>query len=152
MNDLFSFNSLLFGAKWVFVGLIYSVLLLVVVAVRREMSLRLGAGKVLPSTAPGSLRILARGTDPKASPGDLLPLGPVTRLGASSNNELVLQDDFISAHHARLRWDGASWWVEDLGSTNGTFVDDGQCVPHHPHPLPAGDRLRLGDMVFELVE
>ena len=124
MTDFFSINTLLFAAKWAFVGLIYSVLLIVVVAVRREMSLRLGRGQPLPSAAPGKLRILANGSDPNAVPGNILPLALENTLGAAEDNGIVLLDNFISSYHARLRWDGARWWVEDLDSKNGTFVND----------------------------
>jgi len=152
MSDYFSINTLLFAAKWAFVGLIYSVLLIVVIAVRQEMSLRLGRGQRLPSAAPGKLRILANGSDPNAVPGSVLPLALENTLGAAEDNDILLLDNFISSYHARLRWDGAGWWVEDLDSKNGTFVDDEPCVPLTPRPLTAGGKLRLGDMVFELVE
>lgn len=151
MSTFFSLNMVLFAAKWVFVGLIYLVLLLVVVAVRREMSLRLGAGRPLPSAAPGKLRVLVSGTDPQLQPGSLLPLALENSLGASGDNTLMLRDKFISSHHARLHWDGANWWVEDLSSKNGTFLNEEDCVPFSPTPFSPGMKLRVGDMVFELV-
>lgn len=152
MTDFFSINTLLFAAKWAFVGLIYLVLLIVVVAVRREMSLRMGGGKPLPSAAPGRLRVVQSGTDPNAVPGSLLLLALENRLGAAEDNDLIISDHYISSYHARLRWDGAAWWVEDLNSKNGTFVDDEPCLPLTPRLLAQGSRLRLGEMVFELVE
>ena len=152
MTDFFSIHTLLFAAKWAFVGLIYFILLIVVVAVRREMSLRLGSGKPLPSATVGWMRVLQTGTDPNVLLGSILPLTLENKLGALEDNDIILLDNFISGHHARLRWDGAGWWVEDLDSKNGTFVDDEPCVPLIPHPLSTGGKLRLGDMVFELVE
>jgi pSer/pThr/pTyr-binding forkhead associated (FHA) protein len=63
-----------------------------------------------------------------------------------------LQDQYVSAHHARLRWDGASWWLEDLGSRNGTFVNRKRCTPLQATLLPPGGLLQVGGMAFELLE
>ena len=152
MTDFFSIQTLLIAAKWAFVGLIYFILLIVVVAVRREMSLRLGSGKPLPSATVGQLRVLQNGTDSNLAPGSMLSLALENKLGASEGNDIILSDKFISGYHARLRWDGAGWWVEDQNSRNGTFVDHEPCIPLTPHPLSTGSKLRLGDMIFELAD
>lgn len=146
----FTVQTLLFAAKWVFVGLIYLALLIVLVAVRREMALRLHAGQSLPSTAAGHLLVNDVGSDPQTRPGAVLPLKTTTTLGAEQDNDIILQDGFVSAHHARLRWDGAGWWLEDLGSKNGTFVNGDRIVAYAAQKVALGSRLRLGDMIFEL--
>ena len=147
---LFSVHTLLFAGKWVFVGLIYFVLLVVLVAVRREMALRLGAGQALPSTAAGRLVARETGSDPAARPGAVWQLKPNNSLGAAPENDVVLSDNLVSGRHARLRWDGAGWWLEDLGSTNGTFADGERLIPLTPRKIAPGARLQLGDMLFEL--
>ena len=121
--NFFSTSTLLFAGKWLFVGLIDSVLLAVLVAVRREMALRLRVGQSLPSTAVGRLLVNQAGSDAGTPPGALLLLKPENTLGADPANDLVLGDKLVSGRHARLRWDGAGWWLEDLGSKNGTFVN-----------------------------
>src|SRR6266550_2512011 len=148
--DLSSTNTVLFAGKWVFVGLIYFVLLVVLVAVRREMALRLRTGQALPSTAAGRLLLLETGGDPAVQAGAVWPLKPNNNLGAEADNDLVLNDPLVSGRHARLRWDGVGWWLEDLGSTNGTLVDGQRIAPHIAQKIAAGARLQLGDMVFEL--
>ncbi|MFD0704617.1 FHA domain-containing protein [Alloscardovia venturai] len=71
-------------------------------------------------------------------------------LGRAANNNLVLDDEFVSSHHARVFLDAASgqWAVEDLGSTNGTKVA-GQPI-HGACFLPAGVPVRIGATTFEL--
>ncbi|HUF38589.1 MAG TPA: FHA domain-containing protein [Anaerolineales bacterium] len=150
--DLFSIHTLLFAFKWVFVGLIYLALIVVVITVRREMGLRLGAGRPLPGSAPGKLIVLDPGGAPGVLAGSAIPLRSENSLGAEQDNDIVLEDSFVSGHHARLRWDGAEWWLEDLGSQNGTFVNQRQCRPYKPEPVPPGAALRLGEMQFELAE
>lgn len=83
--------------------------------------------------------------------GSSTPLSgrPIT-LGRSSSNSLVLDDEFVSGHHARVYQDPASgrWAIEDLGSTNGTVVS-GQKITA-PTILPAEVPVRIGATTFEL--
>jgi hypothetical protein len=150
--DLINLNTLLFAFKWVFVGLIYFALIVVVIAVRREMGLRLGGGQALPSAAPGRLIVVNPGGAVGIRAGSTIPLRSENSLGAEPDNDIVLEDTFVSGHHARLGWDGAEWWLEDLGSKNGTFVNQRQCRPYKPEPVPPGAALRLGEIKFELAE
>jgi hypothetical protein len=147
-----SWSTLLFALKWVLIGLIYFALLILLLAVRRELGQRIGSGAPAPAVAAGQLRVLQPGGDPRFAPGSLLGLQPVTTLGAEQDNDLVLQDPYVSGHHARLRWDGVAWWVEDLGSRNGTFVNRQRCQPHMPRVVPAGGVVQLGNMTFELLD
>lgn len=140
------------ASHWIFVGLIYLLLFIVVLAVRREMALRVTGSAPASAASPGRLRVLQSGSDVRVRPGMLLPLPKQATLGAGETNNLVFSDQYLSAEHARLRWDGAGWWIEDLESKNGTYVDGRPCPPHRPQPLPFGARLEAGDMAFELVE
>jgi pSer/pThr/pTyr-binding forkhead associated (FHA) protein len=80
----------------------------------------------------------------------LLDLYPVTRLGKDTDNDVVLHDAYVSRHHARLYWDGAGWWVEDLSSKNGTTLNGNACPERVPQAVSAGNKLGIGGMVFEL--
>lgn len=75
------------------------------------------------------------------------------RIGRQPAVEIELPFPGVSSFHARLyRGDlPGDWWVEDLGSTNGTWVDGTRLSPRHPVRLRAGQRLRLAtvDVVFE---
>jgi hypothetical protein len=73
--------------------------------------------------------------------------GPVT-LGRARDSSLVLDDDFASAHHARLVPHQGQWYIEDLGSTNGTYLDRTKVV--RPTPVPIGVPVRIGKTVLEL--
>ena len=73
--------------------------------------------------------------------------GPVT-IGRAGGSTLVLEDDFASAHHARLVPNDGQWLVEDLGSTNGTYLDRTKVT--RPTPVPLGAPVRIGKTVLEL--
>ena len=148
--DIFNLNTLLFAGKWAFIGLIYLILMLVVISVRREMTSHSLSRRPVQAFAPGSLRVIDPGGDKRLRPGSSLPLQLTTSLGAGSENDIVLGDPYVSGRHAQLTWDGSSWWIEDMGSSNGTLLDETPCPPHVPCQAASGARLSLGDMVFEL--
>lgn len=81
--------------------------------------------------------------------GMTLPLGSAPVLiGRSPSCTLVLDDDYASGRHARLYPDEHAWWLEDLNSTNGTFIDDERVVA--PRALRPGERFRVGQSVMEI--
>ncbi|MEP7369462.1 MAG: FHA domain-containing protein [Dermatophilaceae bacterium] len=69
-------------------------------------------------------------------------------LGRNPECTLVLDDDFASGRHARIFRRDGSWFVEDLGSTNGTFLGPNKLT--EPHPVEVGSTVRIGKTVFEL--
>jgi len=81
--------------------------------------------------------------------GTVVPLGatPVT-IGRSQDCTVVLEDDYASSHHTRLSPHDGAWVVEDLGSTNGTWLDRTRVTT--PTVLPIGQQLRVGRTVIEL--
>jgi FHA domain len=69
-------------------------------------------------------------------------------LGRNPECTLVLDDDFASGRHARIFRRDTGWFVEDLGSTNGTFLGASRLT--QPMPVQVGSTLRIGKTVFEL--
>lgn len=82
------------------------------------------------------------------SAGTQLPLSGAIEAGRSQDAGLVLDDNEASRHHARIEPSGDGALVTDLGSTNGTFVNE-QPI-HARRVLRAGDRVRMGLSVLEL--
>ena len=83
------------------------------------------------------------------SAGTRITLGeaPIT-IGRAEDSTLVITDDFASARHARLVPRDGQWFVEDLGSTNGTYLDRGKVSA--PTPVPLGVPIRIGRTSLEL--
>ena len=69
-------------------------------------------------------------------------------LGRNPECTLVLDDDFASGRHARIFRRDDKWFVEDLGSTNGTFLGANKLTA--PVPVEVGSTLRIGKTIFEL--
>lgn len=72
----------------------------------------------------------------------------ITTIGRSKGNTVVLDDDLVSRNHALIRREAGYYVLVDLGSANGTFVNDRPIS--RPTPLNDGDVLRVGDAVFSV--
>ena len=81
--------------------------------------------------------------------GTRLTLGeqPIT-IGRAEDSTLVISDDYASARHARLVPRSGQWFVEDMGSTNGTYLDRTKVTA--PTPVPLGVPIRIGRTSIEL--
>lgn len=100
-----------------------------------------------PATVATAKRLVIT-SGPKA--GLELPLGTDSlTIGRSSESALVIRDDYTSSHHARLLLRGDVWAIQDLDSTNGTFVA-GQRVTGTPVGLALGTPVKVGATTFEL--
>jgi hypothetical protein len=74
------------------------------------------------------------------------PLSSSNLLGRAADNAICLDDPLISAHHARVSFAGGQWIVEDLGSRNGTTINELRL--EGPVALASGDLLRLGGLTL----
>jgi pSer/pThr/pTyr-binding forkhead associated (FHA) protein len=74
--------------------------------------------------------------------------GQPVLIGRADDSTLVLTDDYASTRHARLSQRGSEWYVEDLGSTNGTYLDRAKVTTAVRVPL--GTPIHVGKTVIEL--
>jgi pSer/pThr/pTyr-binding forkhead associated (FHA) protein len=77
-----------------------------------------------------------------------VPLKDSITLGRAATNDLALSDTYVSNVHARIFMRDGSWWLEDLGSTNGTYMNRTKVAT--PTPIGPGDQIRLGKATLEL--
>ena len=69
-------------------------------------------------------------------------------IGRAPDSTLVITDDYASGRHARVYTESGRWFVEDLNSTNGTYL--GQQKLNRPQPITVGQPIRIGKTVLEL--
>jgi pSer/pThr/pTyr-binding forkhead associated (FHA) protein len=105
----------------------------------------------LAETAPPPAKQQARQLVVTEGPlkGHTIPLAdsPIL-LGRAQEATLVLEDDYASGRHARLFPQGSRWFIEDLGSTNGTYLANQQLT--RALPVELGVPVRIGKTVIEL--
>ncbi len=160
-----------FVLRILFLALLWLFILFIANIVRTDMW-----GKVVPVTEPKAKPKIRAAADPPApaapvaAPAPAPPVaqavpfhvrmdtGPLTgrmftlsndlSLGRSMDNDLVLTDDFASGHHARISPTPTGAVLTDLGSTNGTFLNDERV--YEPRQLQRGDQIRIGRTIMTL--
>ena len=119
-----------------------------------------GAGRAKPPKAPKASRAAKAPTKRRGSPTHVLVVegsnvgeradldqAPIL-IGRGADAQIRLDDDYVSTRHARIASSGDQWYVEDLGSTNGTYIG-----PHRltqPTALQLGSQIRVGKTTLEL--
>ena len=79
--------------------------------------------------------------------GEVVDLQPMTTIGRSATNTLVVQDETLSSRHAALEYRDGRWWLHDLDSTNGTYVNRRRLAG--TTELRPGDMLHTGRVAFQ---
>ena len=69
--------------------------------------------------------------------------GDIIRIGRAVHNEIIIEEKGVSRFHSQIRREGADWFIEDLGSTNGTMVGGSRIA--QPHRLSVGDVVYVSD-------
>ena len=97
-----------------------------------------------PRGAPTHVAIVEGANSGETISLDLAPL----LIGRGSDAAIRLDDDYVSTRHARIAASGEQWFVEDLGSTNGTYI--GAQRLSQPATLQLGSQIRIGKTTLEL--
>lgn len=134
-----SFSLVMLIARYLFLAILYWFLISVIRAIYRELRASLPSE---PSAQPTAYLLFESGTEPVQ--GGQIPLGAAPcSIGREGDNQVCLPQSFVSARHARIQYRDGSWWLEDLGSTNGTICRGRQVQA--PVKLREGDLIEIGD-------
>ncbi len=137
---------LLLGLQLGFLALLYLILFGFGRSLLRD--LRSAEQQQLASrTGIGRLAVLESPEDEPPA-GRSISLGPINSIGRNVNNTIYVEDDFASANHAMLTFRGRSWFIEDQGSTNGTYVNGHRI--DRPVALSYGDEMTVGRVRMRL--
>ena len=138
-----TFTITLWIIRLTFVALIYLFFFVIARALWRDLrASAAGAGAAL-----GRL-VVVTSADGGPATGTNYPLDAVNSIGRDVNNSIVIDDTFVSAEHALLTFRGRAWFVEDRGSTNGTYVNGHRVATYLP--LGYGDELQIGRIRMRL--
>ncbi|WP_227767817.1 FHA domain-containing protein [Zhaonella formicivorans] len=133
--------------RYAFLVLLYLFIFAVFRAVVEDLSRIKLAGRNMSNSY--KLVVRESGESSNLQPGDIFPLGDQVVLGRYADSDIAIGDPHISARHAALRQENGFLVLQDLGSTNGTFLN-GKRIKGNKRLQP-GDLLRLGDVTFEVM-
>lgn len=141
-------DILLLAMRLLLVILLYAFLGAVLFTLWRD--LRQTAVSRETDRSKGELIVLHAPEDEDGAPtvGTVFPLQPVTSIGRSPNNTIVISDTYTSGHHALLTWREDQWWLEDRNSRNGTLLNDTRISA--PTVVSAGDVIGVGRIRLKL--
>jgi hypothetical protein len=140
--------------KYGFLAVLFLFLLWVSRNTLRDLRERRDAIAFTPDDGTGLHQAVPNGVSPQLvverAPGHrsglAYDIGDGAVLGRGEQAEIRLQDPFASSEHARLVRQGSAVVLEDMGSTNGTYLNEE--LLQGPQPLHQGDRIRIGDSEF----
>lgn len=148
----------LFILRIVFIFALYFFILLVTRTMTRELTVRADNGAagmpVLPATrgavTPGQAHLtIVDGASTGISPGTAFAVSSGATVGRAPQTSIPLNDAFTSSEHARFRYERDRWYLDDLGSMNGSYIN-GKRI-QGAAPLADGDTVQLGRVVVQFV-
>jgi pSer/pThr/pTyr-binding forkhead associated (FHA) protein len=142
-------DSFLFILRLLFIILLYLFLMQVVIAITRDLRRTATQSSDSMSSVPGHLVVVDSGPS-NILPGTRFDLAPQTNIGRGPTNTIQIPDQFISAEHTRLTYRNNTWYVQDAGSVNGTYVNNQPA--REPTPARNGDIVRVGYIQFKLTQ
>jgi pSer/pThr/pTyr-binding forkhead associated (FHA) protein len=126
--------------------------LIVAVGIVAWLDLRAARRRDTPSVsaATAARLIVIEGADSDRPAGTSFLLAPVSTVGRDLDNDIVLADPTISGRHAVISRRDGRWWMEDLGSTNGSAVNSTSVEAEAPAILRSGDLIQFGAVKMRL--
>ncbi|HKW77629.1 MAG TPA: FHA domain-containing protein [Candidatus Limnocylindria bacterium] len=128
-----TFGVLLWAVRIAFLAVLYLFLFRAFGVLHRAMEVEKAASRPL-----GTL-VVERSPTRAPAVGERLPLRTTNAIGRDAGNDIALPDEAASARHAKLEVKDDEWWIEDLGSTNGTTVNGVK--------VQKRERVRFGDEI-----
>ncbi|HEY1353453.1 MAG TPA: FHA domain-containing protein [Ktedonobacteraceae bacterium] len=132
--------------------LLYLFLMQVIISITRDLRKTSVAnedafGKLPPVV--GHLIVVDSGPS-KIAPGSSFSLNPQTTIGRGPTNTIQISETFVSAEHTRMWFRGGVWYVQDAGSTNGTYLNNQPA--REAIPARVGDIIQVGFIRFKLAQ
>ena|SRR5579875_714885 len=142
-----SFDGFILLLRVILIFLIYFFLFQVIRVIIQEIR-SVATPAVERSVEPGGHLIVKTPGHSGLRAGVRLVLEPVTVIGRHPRATIQIDDGFVSSEHAQVAWNDGSWWVTDLGSTNGTVLNGKPITV--PIGMHFGDIIEIGDVQLQL--
>ncbi|HII4508706.1 TPA: FHA domain-containing protein FhaB [Clostridium perfringens] len=136
---------------WVF-GIIFIVILYSIIYYALKImykDVKGGKKKKVPGKKAHGLEVLKTISNGTLGIGSVIPVTSTISIGRREDNSIVLNDQFVSSYHAKIYVKNNDFYLEDLASTNGTFINDSKVEGRVR--LKVNDQIRMGSTVFKVI-
>lgn len=101
------------------------------------------------AAAKFGLEIIDKGQNYELQDGSVIPINDYLTVGRSEDNMVILSDRYVSSHHLKIYMRNNEYVLEDLNSTNGTFVNDVKIASKVT--LKKGDKIKVGSSILKVL-
>ena len=140
-------NVVFIALRFLFLALLYVFIILLIRAIYRDMKAPAYEPAAKPARRKKQVKPQLVVVAADRNIGARYDLADHITIGRAAGSNIVIEDTYASQLHARVFKSEGSFYMEDLGSTNGTYVN-GRKISY-PMELRGGDRIKIGKMVFE---
>ena len=137
------------------IKLIFKILIIVIVYLIIFMALRImykdikNGDKKRVKKKPFGLEIINAGENNSLKNGGVIPLQNGATIGRKSDNMIILNDEYVSNHHAKIYIKNTDYYLQDLKSTNGTYLNSDKVTEQIM--LEKGDLIEIGTSQFKVI-
>ncbi|MCL4439469.1 MAG: FHA domain-containing protein [Firmicutes bacterium] len=138
-----------FGLLAIIYLFIIRVFYFILTDLRRVPSRAVGRPDGRPAVGAGAELVVIESNDPSVRQGEVIHLTGKTRIGRGGSNNVIVTDNFVSHDHAQIIFRQENFYLEDLDSVNGTYINGVRV--NEAMPLAHGDTIRIAGVTFKFV-
>lgn len=142
----FDFTKLSVIFKFLIIGIVYIIIFVALRIIYKDI--KNGGRKPLRRRSFG-LEVINPGHSNSLKRGGVIPINGLLTVGRKEDNLIILDDPYVSGHHARVYTKNNDYIIEDLKSTNGTLLNGNRL--DNKILLKAGDEIKIGSSVFKVI-
>lgn len=133
--------------KFIIIAIVYLIIFTAFKIMYKDMK---GSGRKAPSRKKSfGLEIVDPGMNRSIRKGAVVPINREITIGRRDDNSIVLNEGYVSGHHARVYLRNNQYILEDLNSTNGTILND-QRIDNKVY-IKNGDEIKIGSSLFKVI-
>lgn len=137
--------SLIF--KFLIIAIVYIIIFFALKIIYKDIK---NGGRKKGSRSTFGIEIVDIGKNSNLKKGSIIPIRRMFTIGRKEDNNLMLMDPYVSGHHAKIYIKNNYYYIEDVGSTNGTIVN-GKKIDKEKIELKSGDKIEIGSLMVKVI-
>lgn len=132
--------------KYAIIGVVYIIIFVALIIMYKDIR---NGGKKKAKKNPFGLEIIKPGKNSNLKMGGVIPVQNSITIGRKEDNTVILNEEYVSSHHARIYIKNTDYFLEDMKSTNGTKLNSNKLVGKSL--IKKGDTIQIGTSEFKVI-